>query len=250
MVAKKILGLLSATAQTLDSLGNFTYNPYPYIYASIGHVHDKETINEAVDNLVEKGLIEKSETKGLRLTPVGAGVRKSLTRARQEEWDGRWRVMFFDIPEVQRDIRDSLRSELKKLSFGLWQRSVWVTPFDISAELGAYLEKQSLSDTVQIVVGERFGGLDDRKFASRVWPLNEVNEEYKHLLGAWKEEVGKESTAEERLEAAASLHNHYLDILVSDPRLPPELLPSDWVGDDAHELFKKLKSILTGGKPF
>lgn len=243
---KKILRILSVVAQTLDTLGDFTYNPYPYLYASLGDVYDRETINDAVDDLIGKGLVEGNNDLGLRITSVGAGVEEGLVRARQKKWDGKWRVVFFDIPEVQRDIRDGLRSELKRLGFGLWQRSAWLTPFDIAKELSSYLRKQGLSEVVQIIAGERVGELNDREFAVKIWPvLADINERYKKLLDVWKEEIAKESTTEERFEAATSLHDRYLDILAADPQLPSELLPGDWLGDEAKKLFKKLKSTLT-----
>ncbi len=249
-LGRKILRVLSAAAEALDTFGDFTYNPYPYLYASLGMSYRKEHIDEAVRDLTKKGLVEGNKSEGLRLTSAGADVKKSLYQARQKEWDGKWRVVFFDIPEVQRDIRDGLRFELKKLGFGLWQRSAWVTPFDIAVELNAYLQKQDLSEVVQIVVGERLGELNDREFAAQIWPLNDLNERYARLLTGWAEELKKESTAEERLRAVLAFHDRYLDILASDPQLPPKLLPGHWVGDDARELFKKLKSILTVGKPF
>lgn len=248
-IQDKILSILAASAGALDTLGNFAYNPYPYLYASLGTSYRKEHIDEAIDSLTSEGLVEGDRNEGLRLTLAGAGIKKRLYQARREEWDGKWRVVFFDIPEVQRDIRDGLRFELKKLGFGLWQRSAWITPFDIAKELNSYLREQNLAEAVQVVVGERFGELNDRKFAAKVWPLDDINERYERLLSVWKKEIGKESTAEERLEAAASLHNRYLDVLAADPRLPLELLPGDWVGDDAKKLFKKLKSTLTVGEP-
>jgi DNA-binding transcriptional regulator PaaX len=250
-LGKKILRILAAAAGALDTLGDFTYNPYPYLYNSLGHVYDEDTINDAVNDLVDRGLVEKCEGRGVRLASVGADVKLMLYQQRQEMWDGKWRVVFFDIPEARRSIRDDLRAELKKLGFGLWQRSAWITPFDIAEELDSYLRKQNLSGFVQILVGERVGALDNRKFAARVWPiLDEVNEKYHSLLNEWKEEIGKESAAEKRLEVAVFLHNRYLSILADDPRLPPELLPDDWVGGEAQKLFKKLKSTLSGGKAF
>ena len=250
VVAEKILDLLSVTAQALDSFGNFTYNPYPYIYASLGHVHSKETINDAVEGLVKKGLVEKSKTEGLRLTLVGAKVKEKLVRVREKEWDGEWRVVFFDIPEAQRKLRDDLRSELKKLGFGLWQRSAWVTPFDIAEELSSYLREENLSGAVQVLVGERFGELNDQDFASGVWALKEINEKYQELLDDWGEELKKEQGGEERLRVAATFHQRYLDIFDTDPRLPEKILPDDWVGGEAGKLFKKLKSILSVRKDF
>jgi len=243
-IRDKILTILAASADVLDTVGNFAYNPRPYLYSSLGDSYSREDINEAVASLTRQGLVEGDKSVGFRVTLAGADIKKSLYRARQGEWDGKWRGVFFDIPEAQRKLRDDLRSELKKLSFGLWQRSVWVIPFDITKELNSYLQKQDLSSVVQILVGERFGQLNDRDFAAKVWPLKEINEKYKTLLSAWEGEIRKESIAEERFEVAVFLHNRYLDILVSDPQLPSELLPRNWVGNKAKELFGKLKTTL------
>lgn len=250
LLKERVLQVLSTAAQTLDTFGDFTYNPYPYLYASLGMSYRKKSIDNTVRDLTKKGLVEGSKTEGLRITTAGAEIKKRLYRARREKWDAKWRVVIFDIPEKQRKVRDDLRFELKKLGFGPWQKSVWVTPFDIVDELNAYLKQQNLSEAVQIIVGERFGGLNDRDFAAKIWPLKELSEKYTALLKLWEEELKKERGAKERLKIAATLHNRYLDILASDPQLPLELLPTHWVGDDARELFKKLKSILTVGKPF
>lgn len=240
----KILTILAASAEVLDTVGDFTYSPHSYLYASLGNSYSKENIDDAVTSLTLGGLLEGDKSSGLRITLAGADIKKSLYRERHGKWDGKWRGVFFDIPEAQRKLRDDLRSGLKKLGFGLWQRSVWITPFDITKELNSYLQKQGLSTVVQIMVGERFGQLNDRDFAFKVWPLKEINERYMALLSIWGVEIGKESTAKERMAVVASLHNRYLDILASDPQLPLELLPSDWVGNKAKALFRKLKSTL------
>ena len=241
----KILTILTASADVLDTVGNFAYNPYPYLYSSLGDSYPRERIDEAMASLTDEGLVEGSVEEGFRLTFAGAGIKEKLYRVRQGEWDGKWRVVFFDIPEAQRKIRDDLRSELRRLGFGLWQRSAWITPFDIAKELNSYLREQDLSAVVQIMAGERLGELNDREFAAKVWPLKDINGRYTHLLAVWKKELERESEAEERLEVAATLHNRYLDILAADPQLPSELLPRDWVGDGAKKLFKRLKSTLS-----
>ena len=248
-IQDKILTILAASADVLDAMGDFTYNSYSYLYSSLGDSYPRERVDEAVSSLTREGLLEGSKSAGLRVTLAGADIKKSLYQARQKGWDGKWRVVFFDIPEAQRSVRDGLRFELKKLGFGLWQRSAWITPFDITKELSSYLQKQDLSSVAQILVGERFGQLHDRDFVAKVWPLKELNERYGALLSVWEGEIGKESTAEERFEATASLQSRYLDILASDPQLPPELLPRDWVGGEAKKLFKKLKSTLAVGEP-
>lgn len=244
-IQNRILNVLAAASEMVDTVGDFTYHPYPYLYASLEMSYDRKNVDEATGYLAKKGLVERNEAGDVRLTPAGADIKKRLYRERRQRWDGKWRVVFFDIPESRRELRDDLRWELKKLGFGLWQRSAWVTPFGITRELESYLRDQNLSDLVQIVVGERFGDPNDREFAARVWPLSEINRRYKSFLAGWAAELKREQTDEDRFRAATLFHDRYIDILLEDPQLPAELLPRDWVGDKAADLFKKLKSLLS-----
>src|SRR5258706_4102982 len=62
--------------------------------------------------LIKEGLIEKSEDPGnpkYRLTEKGF-TQLALTfpyfRFMRESWDGKWRVLSYEIPEKKRDLRD------------------------------------------------------------------------------------------------------------------------------------------------
>src|SRR5574337_352735 len=46
-----------------------------------------------------------------------------------KKWDGKWRLVIFDIPEEHKSARNSLGSKLKLLGFTPLQRSVWIYPF-------------------------------------------------------------------------------------------------------------------------
>ncbi|OGI73714.1 hypothetical protein A3D42_00445 [Candidatus Nomurabacteria bacterium RIFCSPHIGHO2_02_FULL_41_18] len=50
-------------------------------------------------------------------------------RAKQK-WDGKWRVVVFDVWEKSRAKRDSLRYEIKNFGFIQLQRSVWIYPYE------------------------------------------------------------------------------------------------------------------------
>lgn len=50
---------------------------------------------------------------------------------KQREWDGKWRVLLFDISENQRSLRDDLRSAITNMGFLLIQNSVYVYPYPI-----------------------------------------------------------------------------------------------------------------------
>ena len=47
-----------------------------------------------------------------------------------EKWDGKWRVLIFDIPEKQKHLRNKVRVTLWAIGFKHLQHSVWVYPHD------------------------------------------------------------------------------------------------------------------------
>ncbi|MDP1690162.1 MAG: CRISPR-associated endonuclease Cas2 [bacterium] len=53
-----------------------------------------------------------------------------LANAKKKRWNGRWRVIIFDIPERRRKTRDRLRNIMERTGFVRLQDSVWVFPYD------------------------------------------------------------------------------------------------------------------------
>jgi DNA-binding transcriptional regulator PaaX len=66
--------------------------------------------------------------KGLRLLDrTAATVRAKL---QNRKWDGKWRMVTFDIPEEFKEQRDRVREILKRAGFVKLQQSVWIFPHD------------------------------------------------------------------------------------------------------------------------
>lgn len=53
----------------------------------------------------------------------------SLSIPKPKNWDGRWRIIIFDIPENKKQARDLFRQHLKRLGFYALQRSVFIHPY-------------------------------------------------------------------------------------------------------------------------
>jgi len=71
-----------------------------------------------------------------------------------KRWDGRWRVVIFDIWERRRSSRDKLRSMLQRAGFYKVQNSVWVHPYDCE-ELISFLKVQMrLGNGVLYIIAE------------------------------------------------------------------------------------------------
>ncbi len=93
--------------------------------------------NKVIKNLEKKGLIkfvDKNGEKYVRLTKKGDSLVEKIEKGeiqikKQKKWDGKWRVIMFDIKETRRKTRDHFRIQLQNLNFKQIQRSVWVHPY-------------------------------------------------------------------------------------------------------------------------
>ncbi|HXF44462.1 MAG TPA: CRISPR-associated endonuclease Cas2 [Candidatus Paceibacterota bacterium] len=56
-------------------------------------------------------------------------------KIKSKRWDGKWRLIVFDIPDDRKQARDALREKLKKLEFYQIQKSVYLTPYKCEDEI-------------------------------------------------------------------------------------------------------------------
>ncbi len=95
-------------------------------------------INRVVERLMHRGFIRFERRNGkLCLALAEKGARElaryeegQLTLSKPKKWDGKWRILVFDIWEKRRQSRDGLRIFLRRLGFLRLQDSVWVYPYD------------------------------------------------------------------------------------------------------------------------
>lgn len=85
--------------------------------------------------MIEEGYIELSANRHPRLTKKGEQKLRSLGLEyfkinKPRRWDGKWRMLVFDIKETRRIVRENLRRSLMRIGFEKMQNSVWVYPYD------------------------------------------------------------------------------------------------------------------------
>jgi DNA-binding transcriptional regulator PaaX len=93
--------------------------------------------------LKNHGFIKIDERNGqiyISLTPEGkkkAGKYQidDLEIKKPKKWDGKWRILIFDIKDKQRIKREALRGKIKELGLYQLQKSVWVHPHDFQSEI-------------------------------------------------------------------------------------------------------------------
>lgn len=93
-----------------------------------------DSIRAARTKLVQNELLRWEGNK-LRLTEKGEKQLRywrlrDFGLVRPKRWDGRWRVLIFDIPEKRKGLRDQIRKTLLMIGFVRLQDSVWAYPYD------------------------------------------------------------------------------------------------------------------------
>lgn len=189
-----------------------------------------------------------------RLTPRGRAVIREGTarifgRPRRQPWDNQWQLVIYSIPESQRDLRDHFRKRLSYLGFGPLAAGTWLSPHDLRAEVDALAAELGATPFVEQFRGRFCREAEARSLAARVWPLESLAAAYRAFLHRW-EQVDAESGIDGRLSEARAfvlrftLIHEYQLFFLEDPDLPPELVPFEWPGRAAAEVFEKLHTRL------
>lgn len=187
-----------------------------------------DTLKRAFYAACQKGWINKN----LEITAEGQRRLNSILPkySKKKEWNGKWYIVTYDIPEGKRYLRDILRCKLENLGFAQLHKSVWVSPYNFLGDIEEIIEKYNLSSFVILAVSEKLGREPSRELAERIWKITELNDEYKKFIDEIK--TGKLSKKEAIFK--------YLAILSRDPQLPQDLLSSNWRGEEAYKVYKDL----------
>lgn len=133
--------------------------------------YPNKKIYDTFYRLREEGLIsfyEKNNQIYISLTEKGkkkAGWMKidDLEIKKPKKWDGKWRILSFDIEEKKRIYREALRGKLIQLGFKLYQKSAWIIPYDCRKEISILKSFFGLNDKeVKLITAEDVG--DDKEF--------------------------------------------------------------------------------------
>ncbi|MBI5530944.1 MAG: CRISPR-associated endonuclease Cas2 [Candidatus Doudnabacteria bacterium] len=140
----------------------------PYSWVRRQRSYTKKRYYSSLFDLKERGLItvgKKKNKKFIKLTKKGqleALLLKSQVMV-SKEWDGKWRVIIFDIPEGSKEKRAMFRRMLKKMGYKKLQASVYISPYPLNREALVYLNKTGLSEFIRIMRVDDLGYDKDLK---------------------------------------------------------------------------------------
>jgi len=155
-------------------------------------------------------------------------------------WDGKWRMVLFDLPSGQNAQRERLRRYLRDNGFGYLQNSVWITPDPLDKERQILGSGKINVESLVLLEARPCAGESDAEIVDGAWDFERINRRYARYLKALKERpsdvIRSEAAAKAMLRWAAEERDAWLDAVTNDPLLPGRLLPSDYLGQQAWRL--------------
>ncbi len=241
----------SAKALLLDVLGQFVHprGGEVWTYTLIGALDtvgvDERNARQALSRLTEQGLVTgRRDGRSVRrsLTPVATELLETGRErifgfgASTNDWDGRWLIVLCSVPEEHRPTRHLLRSRLGFAGLGFLSAGVAITPhIDREQVATEVLEELGLVEHATVFVGEVGQLVTESDLLHRAWDLDGLAEEYRGFVRAFSKRAPRSPRS--RFAAMIELLHRWRRFPFIDPELPDELLPVNWRGHRAREVF-------------
>ena len=137
----------------------------------VGNRYSNKQINNIFSGMKRQKLIEYIADKNgktiVRITKKGQTKLRAfeidlIKIKKPNKWDGKWRIVMFDLPIRFNKAREALRWKLKELGFLQFQKSVWVYPYPCEDEVIFVADFFGVGKYVEVLIVESI--LRDQKF--------------------------------------------------------------------------------------
>ncbi|MFF8811088.1 PaaX family transcriptional regulator [Streptomyces pactum] len=220
---------------------------------------DPPSVRSAVSRLKRRGLLESGRAPGgaagYALSAAARqllddGDRRIYRRPADQVAEG-WLLAVFSVPEHERHKRHLLRSRLARLGFGTAAPGVWIAPDHLYEETRHTLRRLDLDRYVDLFRGTHAGFRPTSEVVGRWWDLAALADLHERFLTT-HEPVLRRWSRQRADDPEEAYRDHLLTldswrhVPYADPGLPPALLPGDWPGGRAAEVFTALHQRLRG----
>ena len=133
---------------------------------------ERSKVKRVARTLAEKRLIKFTYKNGIDVLSITENGRKQLVKFEidklkirpTKQWDGKWRVIMFDIPERMKKMRNEIHFRLTDMGFVPYQKSAFISPFECKVEVDALREYFALRKYIKYMLVNE---IDDREILKR-----------------------------------------------------------------------------------
>ena len=203
----------------------------------------------ALERVSQRGLLVKQKigrVAHFRLSPFAVGRHRERGRhimgfgAPGKHWDGTWTLLLTSIPETQRESRAQLRSRLLARGFARLYDAVWARPGRAALESARELlrdfpgiQSTLLSTTMEASTG----GSDPLAAFDLVTPARAYAAFIRQQGPTLRRALKGPCSAAQALVLRTRLMDAWRAVIKLDPDLPDDLLPRDFLRQQARAIF-------------
>ncbi len=214
----------------------------------------RHKIRPQLRSLAQSGLIEFRKQTGQRVVVVTERGRLAATggidpAARWERgWDRQWRLLVFDLPGKQWNLRRRLWRWLRSQRFGYLQQSVWLSPDPVDDSSLPLKALKLTPDSYTVIEGHPVGTHTDADLVHGAWDFTIINRAYLKLIDLSDRGVkitSDRDSAPARRRRWLRVYRHvWIEAVNIDPLLPRALCPANYLGEQAWRRRRELLSRL------
>lgn len=178
---------------------------------------------------------------------------KRVYAAPRPVWDGTWRILSYSFPEEKRELRNEIRKELTWTGFGMLSNSTWISPNPLEDQVMELIKTYKIEDNTILFSSSAVISHNSESIIEKGWDLQQVSDNYNKFIEKYapkfeqlrEKALNNTLTDEECFIKRTTIVHEYRKFLFQDPGFPRDLLPEDWVGAKARELFWNVHQLIS-----
>lgn len=147
--------IIQAAATGIVIVAAITSPNLPKILMPILKKRGKKGFYDLLKKLKEKRVINLSGEE-IKLTNKGKKLLKEIYLLnfkieKTDKWDGWWRLVSYDVPELYKKSRNIFRRVLEQNGFHQIHKSLWVSPYDCKEEIAIFCKNLNMTNDVIVM---------------------------------------------------------------------------------------------------
>jgi phenylacetic acid degradation operon negative regulatory protein len=220
----------------------------------------EQAVRSTASRMARKGWLHtarRGRVSYYSMTPRMAGLlqkgSQQIYYPAQDAWDGHWYLLTYALSDNLEDVRHELRKRVSWLGFGRLGNGTWISPRDRHAELLEILQSLNIKQCADYFRADHVLPADNGSLVQRCWDLAGLNQRYHSFIQKHQPQFERDCLTEQNggtlgpeyvFRQRFWLVHEYRYFPFSDPYLPHELLPEDWLGRSAINLFRAYHDLL------
>ncbi|OIK09530.1 phenylacetic acid degradation operon negative regulatory protein PaaX [Bacillus sp. MUM 116] len=220
----------------------------------------ESSVRGAILRMVQKDLLQvrkKGNKSYYSVTELGRRrVEDGVIRvysAPRSVWDGKWRMLSYSFPEEKRELRNEIRKELTWTGFGMISNSTWISPNPLENQVMEMIKNYKIEENAILFSSSDVVSHPNEWIIEKGWDFQQVTDNYIKFIEKYspkfeqlrEQALKNELSDEECFIKRTTIVHEYRKFLFQDPGFPRDLMPDNWVGTKARELFWNIHQLIS-----